>query len=84
MGFENEVGLRQESHHHHVEGIGTGFAEGTKKSEETKSDHFLEHAHNHDHNHGHVHKHEHPPYPHANHPLGPKTLEENTIKSIPK
>ena len=24
VGFEDEVGLRQESHHHHVEGIGTG------------------------------------------------------------
>ncbi len=24
LGFEDEVGLRQESHHHHVEGIGTG------------------------------------------------------------
>ena len=26
LGFENEVGLPQESHHHHVEGIGTGDA----------------------------------------------------------
>ena len=24
LGFEDEVGLRQQSHHHHVEGIGTG------------------------------------------------------------
>ncbi|MBC6440545.1 MAG: sirohydrochlorin chelatase [Rhodospirillales bacterium] len=26
LGFEDEVGLQQESHHHHVEGIGTGKA----------------------------------------------------------
>src|SRR3546814_10618505 len=26
LGFEAEVGLAQESHHHHVEGIGTGKA----------------------------------------------------------
>jgi sirohydrochlorin cobaltochelatase len=25
LGFEAEVGLRQESHHHHVEGIGGGL-----------------------------------------------------------
>ena len=24
LGFEDEIGLAQESHHHHVEGIGTG------------------------------------------------------------
>ena len=28
LGFEDEVGLRQESHHHHVEGIGTGESQG--------------------------------------------------------
>ena len=26
LGFEAEVGLPQESHHHHVEGIGTDAA----------------------------------------------------------
>jgi len=78
LGFENEVGLRQESHHHHVEGIGTGFADKGKNSEKPKSVHIHDHNHNHDHNH------QHHPYPHANHPLGPKTLEENPIKSIPK
>ncbi len=37
LGFEDEVGLKQESHHHHVEGIGTG--------------HGHDHGHSHDHGH---------------------------------
>ena len=64
LGFENEVGLRQESHHHHVEGIGTGHS------------HSQGHVHRHDHDHPHDHGHH--PYPHAEHPLGPKTLEQES------
>ena len=64
LGFENEVGLRQESHHHHVEGIGTG--------------HSHSQGHVHSHNHDHPHDHGHHPYPHADHPLGPKTLEQES------
>ena len=64
LGFEDEVGLRQESHHHHVEGIGTG------------SGHH--HHHHGDHGHDHHHDHGHHPYPHADHPLGPKTLEDHS------
>ena len=64
LGFENEVGLRQESHHHHVEGIGTG--------------HSHSQGHGHSHAHDHPHDHGHHPYPHADHPLGPKTLEEES------
>ena len=64
LGFENEVGLRQESHHHHVEGIGTGHS------------HSQGHVHSHDHDH--THDHGHHPYPHADHPLGPKTLEQKS------
>lgn len=41
LGFEDQVGLAQESHHHHVEGIGTGHAH----------DHSHEHGHSHDHGH---------------------------------
>ncbi len=37
LGFEDEVGLKQQSHHHHVEGIGTG--------------HGHDHGHSHDHGH---------------------------------
>ncbi len=46
LGFEDEVGLAQESHHHHVEGIGTGAATG--------------HGHGAGHDHGHSHHHPHP------------------------
>ena len=66
LGFENEVGLRQESHHHHVEGIGTGHS------------HPQGHGHSHDHDHPHDHGHH--PYPHADHPLGPKTLEQDSSR----
>jgi len=72
--FENEVGLRQESHHHHVEGVGTGTDESSDEVEEAHS-HVHEHSHDHSHNHGHH------PYPHADHPLGPVTLEEKSGKS---
>ncbi len=61
LGFEDQVGLAQESHHHHVEGIGTGAAHS--------------HDHDDDHSHGNGHDHAHHPYPHADHPLGPKTLK---------
>ena len=74
LGFENEVGLRQESHHHHVEGVGTGTDEVSDAVEDAHS-HVQEHSHDHNHNHGHH------PYPHADHPLGPVTLEEKSGKS---
>ena len=74
LGFENEVGLRQESHHHHVEGVGTGTEESSDEVEDAHS-HVHEHSHDHNHNHGHH------PYPHADHPLGPVTLEEKSGKS---
>jgi len=74
LGFENEVGLRQESHHHHVEGVGTGTNESSDEVEDAHS-HVHEHSHDHNHNHGHH------PYPHADHPLGPVTLEEKSGKS---
>ena len=41
-------------------------------------DHSHDHGHSHDHDHGHDHSHDHDhghaPYPHADHPLGPRTL----------
>jgi len=61
LGFEDQIGLAQESHHHHVEGIGSGHSHD--------HDHSHEHGHSHDDGHGHH------PYPHADHPLGPKTLK---------
>jgi len=64
LGFEAEVGLPQESHHHHVEGI-------------NDHGHSHDHAHDHSHDHTHEHDHHHHPYPHADHPLGPRTMEED-------
>ncbi|WP_062236114.1 sirohydrochlorin chelatase [Aureimonas sp. N4] len=135
LGFEAEVGLPQESHHHHVEGIGTGPAEPAHDHGHDHShghghdhghhhhgdhhhghdhhghdhghshDHGHDHAHTHehahsaghshdhanghthghahdhghshghDHSHGHGHTHTHHPYPHADHPLGPRSLK---------
>ena len=78
LGFEAEVGLPQESHHHHVEGIGT--AAGASDRPHAGHDHDHPHAHAHDHphghgdGHGHAHGHHHP-YPHADHPLGPRSLK---------
>jgi len=70
IGFEDEVGLPQESHHHHVEGIGTGTTGHAH-------DHHHQHDHAHGHDHGHAHDHGHHPYPHADHPLGPVTLKSD-------
>lgn len=76
LGFEAEVGAAQESHHHHVEGIGTaadcdlcnGVCSGLCKAiKGTTQGH-------HHHGHSHPHDHSHAPYPHAAHPLGPITL----------
>ncbi len=64
LGFENEKGLAQQSHHHHVEGIGT----------HQEHDHHHDH-HSHDHAHEHHHAHAHHPYPHSQHKLGPTSLK---------
>ena len=68
LGFEAEIGLPQESHHHHVEGLGdeaecklcdticTGACD--KKGADAHS-HSHGHSHSHDHGHGHHHHHHH-------------------------
>ena len=65
LGFEAEVGAPQESHHHHVEGIGSNgflnFDPGAPVKVTVKG-------------HDHHHEHTHAPYPHADHPLGPKSM----------
>ncbi len=82
LGFEAEVGLPQESHHHHVEGIGTGETPGNDHSHEHPHDHDHGHhhhghdAHGHDHGHDHGHTHTHFPYPHADHPHGPVSMKK--------
>jgi sirohydrochlorin cobaltochelatase len=73
LGFEAEVGLPQASHHHHVEGIGTG---GDHLHNGHDHGHHHDH-HHHDHDHEHPHDHERPLYPHADHPLGPRTLKQS-------
>jgi sirohydrochlorin cobaltochelatase len=69
LGFETEVGAPQESHHHHVEGIGTGTAPAFDLNPEIVL--ATPHHHGHDHDHGHTHA----PYPHADHPLGPRSMK---------
>jgi sirohydrochlorin cobaltochelatase len=68
LGFEDEVGLPQESHHHHVEGIGTGDAPGhdhghghghSHGHDHHHHDHGDGHSHAHGHSHGHGHDHSH-------------------------
>ena len=63
LGFEAEVGAAQESHHHHVEGL-SAMQDGPFK--------LAGPLHTHDHNHHHTHA----VYPHADHPLGPRTLKK--------
>jgi sirohydrochlorin cobaltochelatase len=75
LGFEAEVGLAQESHHHHVEGVGTGGAPGHARDHEHAHDHGHDHGNGHADDRGHDHGHHHHPYPHADHPLGPRTLK---------
>ncbi len=73
LGFEDEVGLPQESHHHHVEGIGTDEDDAPDHGH-----HHDHHGHGHDHHHhGHGHDHGHHPYPHADHPLGPVSMKKS-------
>ena len=68
LGFEEEVGLPQESHHHHVEGQGVS-APGSNVEDCALCDHFCTgacrldagHHHYHDHAHGHHHHGDHSP-----------------------
>ena len=89
LGFEDEVGLTQESHHHHVEGIGVN-AKNHDHAHDRDHKHPHDHKHDHDHPHDHKHAHDHDhghspenhghhPYPFADHPLGPKTLKKKTF-----
>jgi sirohydrochlorin cobaltochelatase len=62
IGYEAEVGRVQESHHHHVEGIGTGAAKTDDHDhghDHSHDDHGHEHPHDHGHDHDHDHSHGH-------------------------
>lgn len=72
LGFETEVGAPQESHHHHVEGIGTGKAEPQFTLDPAAALRVNAHR-RYDHD-THGHDHTHALYPHADHPLGPKSM----------
>ncbi len=81
LGFESEVGLPQESHHHHVEGRGAS-APGSNVRDCTLCGDFctglcrLEPGHSG--HHGDAHNgHHHPPYPHARHPHGPESVRRH-------
>ena len=94
LGFEDEVGLAQESHHHHVEGLTDGCDLCDREctgacqpdgipiplggGHHHGSSHDHSHRHDHGHTHDHSHDHGHHPYPHADHPLGPDTLRKTT------
>lgn len=87
LGFETEVGAPQHSHHHHVEGLvesctlcerectGACQEDGVPLPAGKDSG-----SHDHESGHGHHHHgpdhHHHTPYPHADHPLGPRTLRQ--------
>jgi len=80
LGFEAEVGAPQESHHHHVEGAGTGKAGHDSHGHDHHDHHDHHHGHDHHHHHHHHgeddHGHHHHPYPHADHPLGPRSMKK--------
>ena len=78
LGFEEEVGLPQESHHHHVEGKGVS-APGSNVEDCTLCNTFCtgecrlvaehdHHHHHHDHDHDHDHHHDHHHHDHHHHP----------------
>jgi sirohydrochlorin cobaltochelatase len=77
LGFEMEVGAPQHSHHHHVEGLTESCTlcerECTGACQPDGVPIPLGHDHDHAHGHSHSHSH-HPPYPQADHPLGPRSL----------
>ena len=70
LGFEAEKGLPQESHHHHVEGIGTGPAgavrrDGRQGHDDDDDDDDSGRSHGHGHGHDHPHAHHDQGHPHA-------------------
>ena len=64
-------------HHHHEHDHGHGHDHAHDHSHS----HDHDHSHSHDHGHAHSHDHGHAPYPHADHPLGPRTLYKPRDKS---
>ena len=81
LGFEQDVGRAQESHHHHVEGLAESCTLCERECTGACQPDGVPIPHQHHHDHSGEHHH-HPPYPHADHPMGPKTL--GSKDSLPK
>jgi sirohydrochlorin cobaltochelatase len=73
LGFETEVGAPQHSHHHHVEGLTDSCTLCERECTGACQPDGVPLPLGHDHSHSHGHSH-HPPYPQADHPLGPRSL----------
>ena len=75
LGFEQDVGRAQESHHHHVEGLAESCTLCEREcTGACQPDGVpIPHQHHH-HDHAGEQHHHHPPYPHADHPMGPRSL----------
>ncbi len=83
LGFEQEVGRAQHSHHHHVEGLVESCTlcerECTGACQSDGVPVTLVGHGQHTHEHHEQPAHHHPPYPHADHPLGPLSLKRAEI-----
>ena len=73
LGFEQDVGRAQESHHHHVEGLAESCTLCERECTGACQPDGVPIPHQHHHDHAGEHHH-HPPYPQADHPMGPRTL----------
>jgi len=74
LGFETEVGAPQHSHHHHVEGLTESCTLCERECTGACQPNGIPIPLASTHRHGSDHDHHHAPYPHADHPLGPRTL----------
>ncbi len=97
LGFESEIGLAQESHHHHVEGIGGGLeacpcggdCDSSCRDEAFCKAHNLPFTplHTHGHAHPHSHDHAHGPHGHDHHhhpyPFASHPLGPVTLPKVP-
>ena len=82
IGFEDEVGLSQVSHHHHVEGLMSNSSISQKDSYEFFADEIDGNKDKNTDDHIYIdkagsHSHHHYPYPNSQHPLGPLTLRKD-------
>jgi sirohydrochlorin cobaltochelatase len=76
LGFETEVGAPQHSHHHHVEGLTESCTLCERECTGACQPNGIPIPLASTHRHGSDHDHHHAPYPHADHPLGPRTLRQ--------